>query len=177
MSDSTQFPEWIADAVRQQGSSLKPSSRDFFHKAMELFPNFDAAFLSIPPKSTIGVLRDHDPAVVQAHYGLESPTNFVLLSVCELFHFQTTYQLREIGLSLLSALREGRFYVAALTTRSFFEVVCVSYYTFHRTEASFKRCVKHLDDAARTKSAQERRRNLRKGEERKRKRKGKGNRL
>jgi hypothetical protein len=160
MSDLTTFPDWITEAVNKNAGQVNPKSREFFEKLLELVPHFDQAFLSIPATSDIGVLKSLDPKEVQRHFELESPNEFILLNVVELFHFQATYQLRELALSLLSALSEGRFYVAAITSRAMLEVVCVNYYTFRRAEKQFKQCVELLKNAAKTKSSIERARLL-----------------
>ena len=155
MSDPTTFPAWIAEAVRKNQDQLNPKSREFYEKIIELFPNFDRAFLSIPATSDIGILKSYDPKEVQRHFGLESPHEFILLNVFKSFHFQATYQLRELGLSLLSALMEGRFYVSAITSRAMLEVVCLNYYTFCRAEKQFEQCLKLLKLAVKTKSTAE----------------------
>lgn len=160
MSDLTLFPAWITEAVNKNAVKVNPKSKEFFEKLIELVPHFDQAFLSMPSTSDIGVLKSFDPTEVQRHFGLESPQEFILLNVIELFHFQATYQLRELALSLLSALSEGRFYVAAITSRAMLEVVCVNYYTFRRAEKQFQQCVELLKNAAKTKSSIERARLL-----------------
>lgn len=156
MSDPTKFPAWITEAVNKNAGKVNPKSREFFQKLLALVPHFDQAFLSIPATSDIGVLKSLDPKEVQRHFGLESPHEFILLNVIELFHFQATYQLRELALSLLSALSEGRFYVAAIISRAMLEVVCVNYYTFRRVEKQFEQCVELLKNAVKTKSSTER---------------------
>lgn len=160
MSDLTTFPAWITEAVNKNAGQVNPKSREFFEKLLELVPHFDQAFLSIPATSDIGVLKSLDPKEVQRHFELESPHEFILLNVVELFHFQATYQLRELALSLLSALSEGRFYVAAITSRAMLEVVCVNYYTFRRADKQFTQCVEIIRNAAKTKSKNERTRLL-----------------
>ena len=156
MSDHSKFPAWITDAVNKNSDQISPKSKEFFEKLLELVPHFDQAFLSIPATLDVGVLKSYDPKEVQIHFGLESPHEFILLNVLELFHFQATYQLRELALSLIGALADGRFYVAALINRAMLEVVCVNYYTFRRAEKQFKQCVDLLKNAAKTKSQTER---------------------
>jgi len=160
MSNQTRFPAWITEAVNKNEGEVNSKSREFFQKLLELVPHFDQAFLSIPATSDIGVLRSLDPKEVQRHLGLESPQEFILLNVIELFHFQATYQLRELALSLLGALSEGRFYVAAIISRAMLEVVCVNYYTLRRIETQFEQCVDLLKNAVKTKSSTERARLL-----------------
>jgi len=156
MSDPNKFPAWIFEAIRKNLNELSPKSKEFFEKLIELFPHFDRAFLSIPATSDIGILKNFDLDEIQRHYGFESPHEFILLNICEQFHFYATYQVRELGLSLLSALGEGRFYVSAVTSRAMLEVVCVNYYTFRRVENQFKQCLEFLEAAAKTKSVVER---------------------
>ena len=160
MSDLTKFPAWITEAFNNNAEKVNPKSREFFEKLLKLVPHFDQAFLSIPATSDVGVLKNFDPKEVQKQLGLESPHEFILLNVIELFHFQATYQLRELTLSLLSAMSEGRFYVAAITSRAMLEVVCINYYTFRRAEKQFEQCLELLKNAAKTKSSKERARLL-----------------
>lgn len=156
MNGPIKFPDWIIEAVNKNQNQLNPRSKEYFEKVIELFPYFDQSFLSISATSDVGVLKSYDPSNVKSHYGLESPLEFILLNICELFHFQATYQLRELGLSLLSDLIEGRFYVSAITNRAMLEVVCVNYYTFLKVEKQFKQCLEYLKSATKTQSAVER---------------------
>jgi hypothetical protein len=156
MSDPNIFPAWIAEAVKNNSGQLNAKSKGFFDQLIELAPHFDNAFLSIPATSEIGILNSYDPKEVQKAFGLNSPHEFILLNVCETMHFQATYQLRELGLSLLNALTEGRFYVSAITSRAMLEVVCVNYYTFRRVETQLKQCLELLRKASKTKSTAER---------------------
>jgi hypothetical protein len=160
MSEPATFPPWIVEAFNKHQGQINPKSKEFFEKLLELSPHFDNAFLSIPATSDIGALKSYEPNEVQRHLGLESPHEFILLNICETFHFQATYQLRELGLSLLSSLTEGRFFVSAITSRAMMEVVCVNYYTFRRVEKHLKQCLGWLKEAARTKSDNERTRIL-----------------
>lgn len=162
MSGPNKFPDWIVEAANKNQSQLNPKSKEFFDKVIELFPHFDRWFLSIPPTSDVGVLKSYDLDDVRRHYGLESPQEFILLIICEVFHFHTTYQVRELGLSLLNSLNEGRFYVSAILNRATFEVVCVNYYTFRRIERQFKQCLGYLRAAAKTRSPAERTKILKK---------------
>jgi hypothetical protein len=152
MSEPATFPSWITEAVTEHSDQINPKSREFFEKLLELVPHFDQAFLSIPVTSDIGVLKSFDPKEVKRYFGLESPHEFILLNIVELFHFQATYQLRELALSLLNALTEGRFYVAAITSRAMLEVVCINHYTFRRADQQFKQCLEIVKNAAETKS-------------------------
>jgi hypothetical protein len=156
MSAHSDFPAWVAEAVNNNSGQLNPKSKEFFDKLLELVPHFDQAFLSIPATSDIGILKSYDPKEVQIAFGLDSPHEFILLNVCETMHFQATYQLRELGVSLLHELTEGRFYVAAMISRAMLEVVCVNYYTFRRVETQLKQCLALLRKASKTKSTVER---------------------
>lgn len=160
MNEPATFPLWIVEAFNQHQKQLNPKSKEFFEKLLELSPYFDNAFLSIPATSDIGALKSYEPEEVQRHLGLESPHEFILLNICETFHFQATYQLRELGLSFLSSLTEGRFFVSAITNRAMMEVVCVNYYAFRRIEKQLKQCLGLLQEAAKTKSDNERTRIL-----------------
>ena len=155
MSRSPAFPAWIVKTVENNSDQINPKSREFFEKLLELVPHFDRAFLSIPATCDIGILKSYDPNEVQRHFELESPIEFIMLNAFELFHFQTTYQLRELSISLLSELTEGRFYVSAITSRSMLEVVCTNYYTFRRADNKFKQCLEIISNAANTKSTNE----------------------
>lgn len=156
MSDPITFPAWITEAVHKNPDQLNVKSREFFEKLLELVPHIDRAILSIPATSDIRILKSYDPEEVQRHFGLGSPYEFILLNVCELFHFQAIYQFRELAFSLLSSLTEGRFYISAIINRSMLEVVCVNYYTFNRAEKQLKQCLDLLRDATKTKSVVER---------------------
>lgn len=156
MSDPSIFPAWITEAVNKDADQINPKSREFFEKLLELAPHFDQAFLSIPATSTLGVLKSHDPKEVQRHFGFASPQEFILFTEIELFHFQATYQLRELAISLLNNLEEGRFYVAAIISRSMLEVVCINYYSFRRADKQFRQCLEMIRNAAKTKSKTER---------------------
>lgn len=155
MSNPILFPAWITEAVTHNSDQINPKSREFFEKLLELVPHFDQAFLSIPATCDIGILRSYDLNELQRYFELESPIEFILLNVFELFHFQATYQLRELSLSVLSALKEGRFYVSALIIRAMLEVVCINYYAFRRADKKFKQCLEILNNAAKTKSTAE----------------------
>ena len=152
MNTPNQFPPWIVEAVSGNRNQLTPDASKFFDQCMELFPHIDSHFLSIPATSDLGVLKSYDPAEVHDQYGVKSPNELILLNIFELFHFQAKYQLRELSLSLMHALEEGRFYVAAITSRAMLEVVCVNYYTFRRVDEQFKQCLQYLRTAAKTKS-------------------------
>lgn len=156
MKSDSKFPDWIVESVYENSNQLNPKSKDFFEKIVENLPHFDQNFLSIPETSDIGILKNYDPVEVKNHYGFKSPFEFILLNIFEQFHFQATYQLRELGLSLFAALSEGRFYVAALLNRAMLEVVSVNYYTLIKVENKFKENLKYLNSAAKTKSSDER---------------------
>jgi hypothetical protein len=160
MNNLITIPDWITQAVKKNQSYLNPKSVEFFEKILELVPDFNGAFLQIPATTDVGILKSYDPKKIQQHLGIQTPHEFILLNVCELFHFQATYQLRELSISLLSSLAEGRFYVSAITTRALFEVVCINYYTFRRVEKQFKQCLELLKNATKTKSSSERSRLL-----------------
>lgn len=160
MSDPNTFPAWIAEAVSNNQQQLNDESREFFEKLLEHFPHFDRTFLSIPDTLDIGILKSYNPKEIQKQFGFESPHEFILLNICESFHFQATYQIRELGLSLQNSMLEGRFYVAAITIRAMLEVVCVNYYTFRRVEKQFKQCLESLIIARKTKSTAEKSRLL-----------------
>lgn len=149
------FPEWIIDAINKNQSGLNTKSKDFFKKIIEIHPHFNQTFLSIPETSDIGLLKSYAPSEVKNYYGIESPHEFILLNIIELFHFQAMYQLRELSLSLLNNLSEGRFYVSAITNRAMLEVVCVNYYTFRRVEKKHSECVNYLKSTINTKSSLE----------------------
>ncbi len=162
MSGPNIFPIWIVDAVNKNQSQLNSKSKEFFENIIDIFPHFDQFFLSIPATSDLGVLKSYDASIIQKNYEAASPQEFILLSTCELFHFQSIYQLRELGLSLLSSLTNGQFYVSAILNRAMFEVVCVNYYTFRRVEQKLKQCLEYLHTAAKTRSPTERKNILKK---------------
>lgn len=155
MSQHNKFPDWIVDVFNQKQDQLNPKSKEFFEKTIEIFPYFDSNFLSIPNTSDVGILKSYDPVTVANYYGLESPYEFILLNICELFHFQAIYQLRELSLALLNDLEDGRFYTSAILNRAMFEVVCVNYYTLRRVESQFKKCLEYLQTALKTRSTTE----------------------
>jgi hypothetical protein len=152
MSARNEFPDWIAEAIDKNQTQLNPKSKEFIAKAIELFPHFNQSFLGIPPITNIGVLKSYSPGDVQKFYGLESPIEFILLNICEKFHFTSTYQIRELGLSLMNSLNEGRFFVSAITLRAMCEVISVNYYTFRRIDTCFKDGLKFLQAAAKSRS-------------------------
>ena len=156
MKIENKFPDWIVKSVYENNNQLNPKSKVFFEKIVENLPHFDQSFLSIPETSDIGIIKNYDPEEVKNRYGFKSPFEFILLNIFEQFHFQATYQLRELGLSLFAALNEGRFYVAALLNRAMLEVVSVNYYTLIKVENKFKENLKYLNSAAKTKSSDER---------------------
>lgn len=160
MSDKILFPSWIEIAFRKNLEKINPRSKDFFEKLLELFPHFSQSFLDIPPRAEIGHLTSHDPKELQGSMGLQSPQQFILLTIFESFHFHAIYQLRELGLSFLAALAEGRFYASAIIGRAMMEVVCINYYSFRRVEDQLKQCIEILMAAGATKSEVERARIL-----------------
>jgi hypothetical protein len=152
MSARNEFPGWIAAAIDKNQTQLNPKSKEFIAKAIELFPHFDESFLSIPSVANVGVLKNHSPGDVEKFYGLESSIEFILLNICEKFHFTSTYQIRELGLSLVNSLNEGRFFVSAITLRAMCEVITVNYYTFRRIDTCFKDGLRFLQSAAKSRS-------------------------
>jgi len=156
MKSDNKFPDWIINSVNDSNNQLNPKSKEFFEKIVENLPHFYRNFINIPETSDIGILKNYDPVEVKNQYGFESPFEFILLNTFEQFHFQATYQLRELGISLFAALSEGRFYVAALLNRAMLEVVSVNYYTLIKVENKFKENLKYLNSAAKTKSSDER---------------------
>ncbi len=156
MKSENKFPDWIVNSVLESNNQLNPKSKEFFEKIVENLPHFNRNFINIPETSDIGILKNYDPVEVKNQYGFESPFEFILLNIFEQFHFQATYQLRELGISLFVALSEGRFYVAALLNRAMLEVVSVNYYTLIKVENKFKENLKYLNSAVKTKSSDER---------------------
>jgi hypothetical protein len=155
MKNNNEFPEWIVNTFNQNQDQLSPRSKEFFEKILENFPHFDQSFLSIPSTTAIGVLKSYDPAQVANQYGFKSSIEFILLNIFESFHFQTIYQLRELGASFFAALSEGRFYVSALLIRSMLEVVSVNYYTLIKVENKLRQNLAYLKSATKTKSVSE----------------------
>jgi len=155
MSEKTTFPSWINEVINRNQDQLGEKPREFFDKLTKLFPDFDQAFLTIPNNLDIGVLNSYDLRELNQNLGTDWPRELILLTTAELMHFQFVYQMRELGLSLFSALNEGRFYVAAIVTRAMLEVVCVNYYTFSRAEAKLNDSLAFLRSAVRTKSPTE----------------------
>jgi hypothetical protein len=154
------FPSWIIKSVKDNPNHLNPKSAAFFQNLLDIYPHFQNAFLEIPDTSDIGILKSYDPEEVQLSFGIESPHEFILLNVFEQFHFQAVYQMRELAISLLSFLTEGKFYISAITCRAMLEVICVNYYTFWRVEDKFKQCLELLKNTSKTKSATEKSRIL-----------------
>ena len=152
MSTHNEFPSWITAVINQNQTQLNPKSKEFIAKATELFPHFDQSFLNIPSTANVGVLKSYNPGDVQKFYGLESPIEFILLNICEQFHFTSTYQIRELGLSLVTSLNEGRFFVSAITLRAMCEVISINYYTFRRVDNCFNDALKFLQSAAKSRS-------------------------
>jgi hypothetical protein len=161
MKNNKELPEWIVNTVNQSQNQLNPRSKEFFVKILENFPHFDQCFLSIPSTTTVGVLRSYEPAKVANHYGFKSPIEFILFNIFEQFHFQAIYQLRELGVSFIAALSEGRFCVSALLIRSMLEVVSVNYYTLIKVENKLRQNLDYLKSAAKTKSVTEKEKLLR----------------
>lgn len=156
MIEAGSFPSWVLESIEEHQSQLNPKSLGSFKQLVGLFPDFENAFLRIPSTSEIGVLTSFDPSEIKAFWGVKSPLEFIVMNMTELTHFNFVYQMRELGLSLLAALREGRFYVAAIISRAILEVVCVNYYWFRRVDAQVKGSMTFLKNAAKTKSTQER---------------------
>ena len=161
MSEPNVFPVWITEAVKGNRDQMDPKSREFFERLLELIPHFDQAFFKIPESADLGILKTFDPGEVANQAPTKSPIEFILLSVFEQFHFQFIYSTREVALALLSNMSEGRFYVAALTTRAMLEIVCVNYYTFRKVEQHVRSCIERLRKAAKTRSNVEKSRLLR----------------
>lgn len=156
MNRPIMFPNWILECVEEHQSKINPRSLSFFKKLVELIPDFDTAFLSIPSTVEVGELTSFDPNEIKKRLGQSSPLEFILLNTVEWMHFQFVYQLRELSLSFLAALQEGKFFVAAILSRSILEVVCVNYYSFRRVDEKISEGVNYLEVAARTKSPEER---------------------
>jgi hypothetical protein len=162
MSSPKVLPDWIVESIDRHRDGINKRSLEYFSRASEISPHFDRAFLSIPPTADLGVLKSYNLDEVHEHYGVDSPLEFILLNSLELFHFQSVYQIRELGLAFAHALEEGRFYVAAITNRAMLEVVSVNYHTFRRVERKFGQSIDFLKTAASIKSSTERRKLLQK---------------
>jgi hypothetical protein len=162
MSANNLLPRWIIEAVNQRSAVLNDQSREFFAKTLEMSSRFDQSYLSIPAKSDLGLLKSANLQDIQEHCKIDSPREFILLSVLENFHYHAVYQVRELGLSLIDALTQGRFFVAAIINRSMLEVVAINYYTFRRVERHSSDCFGLLRDIAKTKSKREKARILEK---------------
>jgi hypothetical protein len=162
MSTHKVLPDWIVAAVEKHKSQINSKSLEYFLQVSEISFHFNDAFLNIPTTADLGVLKVLNPAQVQEYYGNNSAMEFILFNILESFHYQSTYQLREVGLTLADALGFGRFYVAALTNRAMLEVVCINYYTFRRVEQKFEKSILFVKEAAKTKSRTEREKYIRK---------------
>lgn len=155
MTRPVTFPSWIVEAVEGHREQMDPKSLDFFKKFVELLPDFDSAFLSIPATTEVGVLTSLDPSEIKKELGLKSPLEFILMNTVEFKHFHFIYQMRELCFSSMSALDEGRFYVAAVLGRAMLEVVCVNYTQFIKAKDKMERGLGYLRQAARTRSEKE----------------------
>jgi hypothetical protein len=160
MTEPIAFPGWILKSIDENQDQLNPQSFGFFNKFVELFPDFDKSFLSIPATLEVGVLTSLDPGQIQKSLGIRSPLEFIILNTAELMHFHFVYQMRELGQSLLESLHEGRFFVAAIQSRAMLEVVCTNHYAFVRAEAKMTKSFAFLLEAARTRSEEEKSRLL-----------------
>jgi hypothetical protein len=162
MSANDVLPQWIIESVSRSGAVLNDRSREFFAKTLEISSHFDQSYLSIPDKSDLGVLKSANPKDIQEYYEINSPREFILLSALEAFHYHAVYQVRELGLALVDALIQGRFFVAAIINRSMLEVVAINYYTFRRVERHSSDCFDFLRGASKTRSKAEKARILEK---------------
>jgi hypothetical protein len=155
MSVNPLFPEWIMESFTKGGAALNERSKELFAKTVELSSHFDQSYLSIPAQSELGVLKSTKPEDIHKQYGIDSPREFILLNLLESFHYHAVYQIRELALSLIDALSQGRFFVAAIINRSMLEVVAINYYTFRRLESHSAECLDILRSAVRTRSNKE----------------------
>ena len=160
MTEPITFPGWILKSIEENQDQLNPKSLGFFKKFVELFPDFDKSFLSIPATLEVGVLTSLDPSEIQKSLGISSPLEFIILNTAELMHFHFVYQMRELGQTLLDSLHQGKFFVAAIQSRAMLEVVCTNYYAFVGAEAKMKKSSAFLLEAARTRSEKEKSRLL-----------------
>jgi hypothetical protein len=149
------FPEWIMAVEKSDGHKLNTVSRDFFKKSMEIYPNFREAYANCPETSEIGILKNHDPCVLEDHYEKSTLAYFIIANISETLHYQFLYQTRELALAFHSALERGMFYTAATLHRSIFESVCIYYYTLSRVEKKYKESEGLLASIAKTKSNSE----------------------
>ncbi|MFV1877787.1 hypothetical protein [Nioella sp.] len=160
MTEPIAFPGWILKSIDEHQDQLNPKSLDFFNKFVEIFPDFDKSFLSIPATLEVGALTSLEPGEIQKSLGIRSPLEFIILNTAELMHFHFVYQMRELGQSLLESLHGGKFFVAAIQSRATLEVVCTNYYAFVRAEAKMTKSFAFLLEAARTRSEKEKSRLL-----------------
>ncbi len=158
MEADTKFPSWIQTVEKSDGHKLNNASRDFFKKALECYPHFHSRYVNCPRTAEIGVLNNHEPWVLEDHFEKSTLPQFIIANISETFHFQLTYQIRELSLAMHDALERGSFYTAAILHRSIFESVCTYYYTFRRVEEKYKQSVRLLEAIAKTKSKSEKNR-------------------
>ena len=160
MEEETKFPSWILEVEKVSRGKLNQHSQEFFRKSLECYSHFNGAFMNCPKTSEIGVLSNHKPWVLESYYEKSALLHFIIANVSETFHFQFVYQTRELGLAMHDALERGAFYTAVILNRSIFEVVCTSYFTFHRIEDRFKQSLSLLRAVAKTRSKAEKQKNV-----------------
>ena len=149
--DKTYFPIWFDNAINSDGGNLRPAAKEFYKKILGLMPHLRTCYLEIPPQTEIGVLKSYQPDVVESYYeNKESVIEFIIFNIFEQFHFNSRYQIRELLLSLFSAIENGNFYTAAIINRAALEVICVNYFTFRRVENNFDKSLNRIEQAQKT---------------------------
>jgi hypothetical protein len=152
MKAKSNFPEWIVNVADKNQARIHKESNEYFEKVKELYHHFCCAYIDIPKNVDLGVLKSHDPSKVSNYFQKDSPIEFIVFNIYELFHFVFIYQVRELSKIMQECLDSGKFFGAAIINRSIFELVCTTYYTFRRVESKFIECVEILKKIVKTKS-------------------------
>ncbi len=155
MSAKDNFPEWIVGVVSENKTSINKNSHEYFERVKNIYPDFSKEFINIPNNVELGVLKSHNPSEVFSYYKNDGPLEFIVFNVYETFHFIFVYQIRELSQMLQECLMNGRFLGAAIISRSIFELVCTTYYTFRRVEHKFFECMEIVKKILKTKSSVE----------------------
>jgi len=155
MNSKNNFPDWIVSAASTKQASLNKESLGYFEKVKELYPYFASTFTDTPKNVELGVLKSHNPGEVAGYYQKNNPVEFIVFNIYETYHFIFIYQIRELSQIMQDCLEAGKFFGAAIINRSIFELVCTTYYTFHRVESKFSECIEILKKIVKTKSVVE----------------------
>lgn len=136
-ASGAKFPEWILHEARENSASLNATSLSFLEKIAELYPHFDARFISSPARADLEALSTYDLDRIHNCYPGQDPRLVILRSEYENFYFITCYQVRELAIAFANAFASGDFYASAIMVRAMLEICSGAHFILRRLKSKF----------------------------------------